>query len=149
MANIRPNRFLFESHDGSTKVAYETSSFLGEPVLNLLQGSTCPPIRPFSGSQIRILNTEIGSLVTVTTQIAVDTGSSAFNVLIPEVTLTSASDRLTFTTEAIVTADAGPNSVPGTRMHETYQFIPLKGEASFAVSLVQPVMGAVAKATTP
>jgi hypothetical protein len=39
----------------------------------------------------------------------------------------------------------GPNSVPPTGVHETYQFIPLKGEANVVLSLFEPVMGAVAK----
>jgi hypothetical protein len=38
------------------------------------------------------------------------------------------------------------NSVPITGVHETYQFIPLSGEASFVLALVGPVLGATAKA---
>jgi hypothetical protein len=143
MANIRPNQFVLQSSDGRTKVDYETSSFAGQPVLNLTQGPG--PIRHFSGSQIHSLNTEIGALVTVTTQVSVDTGSTSFSVLIPAVSLAATSDHKPLTTEAIVTAHSGPNSVPGAGVHETYQFIPLKGEAHFVVSLVQPVMGAAAQ----
>src|SRR5216684_4363661 len=62
MANIQPNRYVLHSHDNKTKVDYETSSFIGQPVLNLTQGPG--PIRHFSGSQIRTLNTEVGTLVT-------------------------------------------------------------------------------------
>jgi hypothetical protein len=111
--------------------------------LNLTQGPG--PIRHFSGSQIRTIHTEIGILVTVTTQITIDTGSTSFSVLIPAITLTATSDHKTFATEAIITSHTGPNSVPQTGVHETYQFIPLKGEAKFVLSLFEPVMGAVAK----
>ena len=38
MANIQPNKFVLESSDGNTKVDYETSSFIGQPTLNLKQG---------------------------------------------------------------------------------------------------------------
>ena len=143
MPNIQPNRFVMQSNDGKTKVDYETTSFIGQPVLNLTQGPG--PIRHFSGSQIRTINTEIGLLVTVTTHITVDTGSTSFTVLIPAITLTATSDEKPFSTEAIVTSHSGPNSVPSTGVHETYQFIPLKGEASIVLSLLEPVMGTVAK----
>jgi hypothetical protein len=143
MPNIQPNRFVMQSNDGRTKVDYETTSFIGQPVLNLTQGPG--PIRHFSGSQIRTINTEIGLLVTVTTHITVDTGSTSFSVLIPAITLTAPSDQKPFSTEAIITSHSGPNSVPSTGVHETYQFIPLKGEASFVLSLLEPVMGTIAK----
>jgi len=146
MANISPNRFVLQSSDGTTKVDYETTSFVGQPVLNLTQGPGLPPIRHFAGSQIRTLNTEIGTLVSVTTEMTVDTGSTSFSVLIPAVTLTSTSDHKTISTEAIITHHTGPNSVPITGVHETYQFIRLSGEASFVFALVEPVLGTTAKA---
>ena len=147
MANIQPNRYVLQSHDGKTKVDYETSSFIGQPVLNLTQGPG--PIRHFTGSQIRTRNTEIGTLVTVTTHLTVDTGSTSFSVLIPAISLASISDHKTFASEAIVTSHSGPNSVPSTGVHETYQFIPMKGEANFVLSLLEPVMGALTKAANP
>ena len=144
MANIQPNRFVLQSSDGKTKVDYETSSFIGQPSLNLTQAPG--PIRHFAGSQIRKVNTEIGTLVTVTTQISIDTGSTSFSVLIPAISLTAISNHQTFTTEAIVTHHTGPNSVPSTGVHETYQFIPMKGEASFVFTLLEQVMGGAAEA---
>jgi len=138
MANIQPNRFILQSSDGKTKVDYETTSFVGHPTLNLTQGPG--PIRHFAGSQIRTIHTEIGMLVTVTTELSVDTGSTSFSVLIPAVTLTSISDHQTVLTDAIVTTHTGPNSVPSTGVHETYQFIPLKGEASFVLALAEPLV---------
>jgi len=132
MANVIPNRYVMHSHDGKTKVDYETTSFIGPPILNLTQAPG--PIRHFSGSQIRAVNTEVGTLFSVTTHMTIDTGSTSFSVLIPAISLSSASDRKAFSTEAIVTAHTGPNSVPSTGVHETYQFIPLKGEANFIVA---------------
>jgi|SRR5262249_2841089 len=138
MANLKPNRFILQSNDGKTKVDYETTSFIGQPVLNLTQ--LPGPIRHFAGSQIRSLNTEIGTLVTVTTQLTIDAGSTSFSVLIPAITLTSISDHQAFTTDAIVTHHSGPNSVPQTGVHETYQFIAMKGEANFVIALLEPVI---------
>jgi len=136
MANIQPNRFVLQSSDGKTKVDYEATSLVGQPILNLTQGPG--PIRHFAGSQIRRVNTEIGLLVSVTTQISVDTGSTSFSVLIPAITLTSTSNHAAFATEAIVTTHSGPNSVPQTGVHEKYQFIQMKGEATFVLALLEP-----------
>ena len=147
MSNIQPNRFVLHSNDGTTKVDYETASFIGQPTLNLTQGpSQTVPIRHFAGAQIRLRNTEIGTIVSVTTQVTVDVGSTSFSILIPAITLTAISDHKTFATEAIVTSHSGPNSVPSTGVHETYQFIPLSGEASFSISLLDTVAEAVRQA---
>src|SRR5215472_6266550 len=143
MPNIQPNRFVMQSSDGKTKVDYETTSFIGQPVLNLTQGGG--PIRHFAGSQIRTVNTEIGTLVSVTTQMTVDTGSTSFSVLIPAISLNGVADHEKFTTEAIVTAHSGPNSVPATGVHETYLFIPMKGTASFVFALVEQMLKPAAK----
>jgi len=135
MANIQPNRFILQSSDGKTKVDYETSTFIGQPTLNLIQPPG-HPIRHFAGSQIRTINTEIGALVSVTLHMTVDTGSTSFSVLIPAITLGAVGDHQTFSTEAIITNHSGPNSVPLTGVHERYQFIPMNGEASVELSAV-------------
>jgi hypothetical protein len=129
-ANIQPNRYRLRSQDGKTKVDYEPFTFTGQPVLNLTQPPG-HPIRHFAGSQIRTLNTEIGTLVSVTTHLTIDTGSTSFSVLIPAISLATISDHKKFTTEAIVTSHSGPNSVPLTGVHEKYQFIPMTGQATF------------------
>lgn len=146
MANIQPNRFVLQSSNGILKVDYETTSFLGQPFLNLTEGSG--PTRHFSGSQIRRRDTEIGILVTVTTGMTIDRGSTSFSVLIPAITLTGISDHQTFTTEAIVTTHTGPNSVPETGVHETFQFVQMKGEARFVFAVFEPVMAGSAKGGT-
>jgi hypothetical protein len=144
MASLQPNRFVLQSNDGKTKVDYETTSLTGAAILNLTQSPG--PIRHFSGSQIRVRNTEIGALVTVTTHITVDTGSTSFSVLIPSISLASGNQHQAFTTEAIVTNHSGPNSVPITGVHETYQFIPMKGEATLIMTIQEPASGTVSKA---
>jgi hypothetical protein len=120
--------------------------FVGQPSLNLRQGpSPIGPIRHFAGSQIRTAKTEAGTLVSVTTQISVDTGSTSFSVLIPAISLAAISDNEPFTTEAIVTSHSGPDSVPPSGVHEKYQFIPMRGEASFVLSLIEPLSSALAQ----
>ena len=146
MANIQPNRFVLQSSDGKTKIDYETSTFIGQPTLNLTQPPG-HPTRHFAGSQIRTINTEIGTLVSVTLHMTVDTGSTSFSVLIPAITLSEVGVRQTFSTEAIITNHSGPNSVPLIGVHERYQFIPMNGEASLVLSavlsVVEPTRGSV------
>jgi hypothetical protein len=144
MANIQPNQYVLQSSDGKTKVEYDSSTMLGQPSLNLTQGPG--PIRHFAGSQIRIVNTEIGTLVSVTTHMTVDAGSTSFSILIPAISLANASDHKSFATEAIITSHTGPNSAPVNGVHETYQFIPMKGEARLVLSLIQPVLNATTHA---
>jgi hypothetical protein len=143
MANIQPNRYVLQSADGKTKVDYETTGLVGQPIFNLTQGPG--PVRHFTGSQIRTRNSEIGTLVTVTTQMTVDTGSTSFSVLIPAISLSAISEHDAFTTDGIITSHSGPNSVPSTGVHEKYQFISLKGEATFVLSLLAPVVTPLAK----
>jgi hypothetical protein len=141
MANIQPNRFVLQSSDGKTKVDYETTSFIGQPSFNLALPPG-HPFRHFAGSQIRTVNTEIGTLVSVTTHLTVDTGSTSFSVLIPAITLKATGEHQSFSTEAIITTHSGPNSVPLTGVHERYQFVPMTGEASFIIAVFEPVRGA-------
>jgi hypothetical protein len=144
MENIQPNRFTLQSCDGVTKVEYETTSFIGQPFLNLTEGSG--PTRHFTGSQIRTQNTEIGTLITVTTNVTVDSGSTSFTVLIPSIGLSSVSDQETFATEAVVTFHSGPLSGPQAGVHETYRFMPMNGEAQFLLFFFEPVVTALSKA---
>ena len=144
MSNFQPNRYTLHSQDGKTKVDFETSGLLGQPTLNLTQGAG--PIRHFAGSQIRTLNSEVGTLVTVTTQMTLDTGSTSVSVLIPAISLNGIADNEKFSTEAIVTSHSGPIAVPAAGVHEKYQFLAMQGNASFVLSLLQPVAGALSKA---
>ena len=141
MANVQPNRYTLQTSDSKTKVDYETSSFFGMPILNLTEPAG--PIRHFAGSQIRRVFTEIGTLVSVTTQVTIDTGSTSFSVLLPAITLTSGSDVESFSTEAIITSHSGPDSVPATGVHEKYQFLPMQGEAKFVPVLFEAYAGDV------
>jgi hypothetical protein len=70
----------------------------------------------------------------------IDTGSTSFSVLIPAITLAGVSDREAFETEAVITSHSGPLSVPPTGVHEKYQFIQLRGEATLVLTLLEPVI---------
>jgi hypothetical protein len=143
-AILQPNRYLLQGQNGIPKVDYLTHSFFGPPILSLTLGSPTSPARVFTGSQIRVVSTEIGDLVTVTTEISIDTGSTSFSVLIPSIGLKNASDHEAFNTEAIIATHSGPLSLPSTGPHEKYHFVPLKGEASFIFTLIESVLAPLA-----
>lgn len=82
IATKTPN--LYRLHGHNLQVTYSTSGFDGKPHL---QYHDAFQTLHFSGDQIRTLSTEIGTLVTVTIRMTVDTGSTVFSMLIPPVNL--------------------------------------------------------------
>ncbi len=82
IATQTPN--LYRLHGHNLQVTYSTSGFDGKPHL---QYHDAFQTLHFSGDQIRTLPTEIGTLVTVTLRLTVDTGSTVFSMLIPPVNL--------------------------------------------------------------
>jgi hypothetical protein len=81
-----PNRY--ELTGGKLHITYSTSSIIGKPTFSYMDGSQT---LSFSGSQIRQTKTEIGTLVTVTIRMTVDSGSTTFTLLVPNVNLPSPS----------------------------------------------------------
>ncbi|HLJ89644.1 MAG TPA: hypothetical protein VKZ53_22735 [Candidatus Angelobacter sp.] len=96
--------------------------------------------KQFAGSAVRVENVAIGTLVTVSLELTIDTGGVEFSVLLPNIQLANASSHQAFTTDGIRTAFKGPNSIPHT-VSETYEFIHMTGTAE-SVAVPQ---GAAAK----
>jgi hypothetical protein len=97
LANTVPN--LYEVHAGRIQVTYSTTGFDGKPHFTYRNG---PQILNFSGADIRTVDTEIGTLVTVTTVMTVDTGSTTFTLVVPHVNL-GTNLRARIRTEGITT----------------------------------------------
>ena len=87
----------------------------------------------FEGDQIRTVATEIGTLVTVTIRMTIDSGSTSFTLLVPTVHLSS-SNHATLHTEGITTIHRF-SIVPAFNQGQTelYTVTPLTGTASFVV----------------
>lgn len=102
MPPIVPNTpNLFRLHGNNLQVIYSTSGFDGKPHL---QYHDAFQTLHFTGDQIRTLSTEIGTLVTVTIRMTVDTGSTAFTLLVPHVNLEDESNMpVEITTYGITT----------------------------------------------
>jgi hypothetical protein len=124
MSNIVPNEYTLQG--GGITVTYITSNFLGQPFLSYKDGAVT---KDFFGSAIRVQNVGIGTLVTVTTFMSIDTGGAEFSVLLPLIELADATKAQTFSTDGIATSFKGPDSFPSTGVREDYNFIPMNGTA--------------------
>jgi len=89
----------------------------------------------FHGNEIRILNVpDLGTVVSVTIVLTVDTGSTTFTVLLPRVNISSQGPltSVSVSTEGITTVHAGPFLPPfGHAQEEFYTVTPLMGTAAF------------------
>lgn len=81
---MAPNRYQLSG--GHMNITYSTSGFDGKPHFSYQDGSQT---MNFTGSQIRETKTDIGTLVSVTIRMTVDSGSTSFTLLVPDVRLTS------------------------------------------------------------
>lgn len=126
----QPNLYNFKS--GSLHINYSTSGIDGKPRLSYQKGRIQ---LSFVGDDIRTAETDLGIVVSVTTTMTVDTGSTSFSVLIPKVNLdASAGSTAKITTQAIETKhrfSAIPAFSKG--QVDTYKVIPLVGQGSFVM----------------
>jgi hypothetical protein len=121
---VQPNEYTLKG--GGITFTYSTSNFLGQPFATYNDGKTT---KDFFGSAIRVQNVGVGTLVTVTTFMTIDTGGTEFSVLLPVMELADATKTQAFNTDGIVTHFKGPDSFPATGVRETYDFIPMTGTA--------------------
>ncbi len=124
MSVVQPNEYTLKG--GNITFTYVKNNFLGQPFVTFSDGG---PVRDFFGSGVRVLETGIGTLVTITTRMSIDTGGTDFSVLLPVIELQDASKTQNFSTEGIVTNFKGPDSFPATGVRETYDFYPMNGVA--------------------
>ena len=139
MSAVQPNEYTLQG--GGLTFTYVKHNFLGQPYVSYTENGQT---QSFSGSAVRVLETGIGTLVTITTHTSIDTGGTDFSVLLPvielpAIELPAIGKSQAFTTDGINTRFKGPDSFPATGVRETYDFIPMNGVARFIVTLVHPV----------
>jgi hypothetical protein len=132
MASIQPNHYNLS--DRRLKISYSTSGIQGQPSLSYQDGHQT---LNFHGDQVRTVDTEIGTLVSVTIHVTVDVGSTTFTVLIPSINLAKAGAQERFETAGIKTAHKTPLVQPPTGPRETYEVHQLKGTAQVVEFLAQ------------
>lgn len=120
----QPN--LFELRGQDVSVSYSTSSISGQPLFQY-KDSNREVNR--SGDEIRRVETEIGTLVTITLVMTIDTGSTDFSVLIPRIRLPS-SNEARVATVGITTVNR-LSFLPGPTQLQVYSTVRLNGTARF------------------
>lgn len=119
---------LYRLSGGKMQVNYSTTSINGQPRLTYQDGAQT---LSFAGEQIRQTKTEIGTLVSVTLRMTVDSGSTEFTLLVPSVNLAGASATVPVRTYGITTTHKF-SVVPAANQGQTqlYTTTELSGTAS-------------------
>jgi hypothetical protein len=125
MAELEPNHYALTGH-GPLQVVYASTGLAGQPQLTYqdLQLSL-----QFSGGDIRRVESDVGTLVSVTIIKTVDTGSTSFSVLIPRVTLQNGQPAH-IRTAGVTTLHRLTVDTPAHGQLDTYQLHYLSGTAS-------------------
>jgi hypothetical protein len=92
-----PNFFQLSGY--GIRLSYSTSGFDGKPHFSYQSAHLS---KSFIGDEIRTVDTEIGTLVSVTLDLTPDFGSTSFTLLVPRVRL-PASDSVNIVTDGITT----------------------------------------------
>jgi hypothetical protein len=125
----KPN--LYELSGDGIKIIYTLQPIAGPPQFNYGDGKLS---HLFTGKDIRTVDTEIGTLVSVTIHLTPDSGSTSFTVLIPKVGLGQSTSE-PITTIGITTVHkflvVGPTPQG---QDELYTVHPLQGTAKFVLS---------------
>jgi hypothetical protein len=121
---------LYQVHGGSLHITYSTTGIDGKPHFTY---HDAVQTKTFSGTEIRTVSTEIGTLVTVTIRLTVDSGSTSFTLMVPNVNLSS-SNTAAIKTFGVTTFHRF-SVVPALNLGqtETYTVTELSGTASFVV----------------
>jgi hypothetical protein len=121
---IVPNQFDLQGQGIS--ISYSTSSISGKPLLSFKKGRQT---LNFSGDQIGALDTQIGSLITVTIATKVDREFTTFSFLLPAIQLPGAGSKQAFRTLGITTVHKTSIAGPVKGAQQTYKTIALRGSA--------------------
>jgi hypothetical protein len=117
---------LFELSGPHLHVTYSTTSFLGGPALSYQDAHQG---KQFRGDEIRTVECDLGTLVSVTLRITVDAGSTSFSVFIPRMRV-SPGEHAAVHTECVTTVhrfSIAPQLLHG--QLDTYQVVALRGTA--------------------
>lgn len=123
--NASPNLYVLKS--GNLQINYSSSGIDGKPHFSYKKGKTT---LNFSGDEIRTVETDLGTVVSVTTIMTIDNGSTSFSVLIPNIYLDGSSIGSTtkIKTQAIETKHKSNISNKG--QLDSYSVFNLTGKVS-------------------
>src|SRR5665647_117172 len=116
-----PNQFVLQGvaqKYRNVSIIYSTTSLTSKPILSYTDSKGTH--KNFTGSQIRTQETEIGTMVTVTSLMTIDNGGIELTILVPAINLDGSSQK--FKTIAILTT-YGPVVSPIKRVLQSYEVI--------------------------
>jgi hypothetical protein len=120
---------LFELGGYSTQVTYSSTSITGQPLLNYRDDANN---LNFMGDEIRIVEAEIGQLITVTLESgAADAPPVTFTLVLPEVNVLPQSGGTQIQVPGILTTTRSLFGGPRLGAEKTYFIIELQGTAQF------------------
>ena len=120
---------LFELEGGGATIVYSTTSFSGQPQFSYRDTNHSVSR---SGTEIRVVQTEIARLVTVDIQQVPDAYNLSVTLLVPAVNVPRQTGEISIQTVAVLTTDrssafTGPAGVEG--QLQTYETLALSGMA--------------------
>jgi hypothetical protein len=121
---IVPNQYELEGQ--GVRVGYSTSSITGKPQLSFKKGRKS---LNFTGTEIGVLDTIIGALITVTIASTPDLNSTTFSFVLPSIDLQKESAKQSFRTIGITTIHKTSIVGPVKGVQQTYKIIQLRGTA--------------------
>lgn len=121
---LTPNDFELEGWDAS--VHFSTTSITGEPRFDY---QDCRRKVNVSGEEIRQVETELGTLVTVTLEPDADAGELLFTVLIPRARIDGPEGRVLVETQGVITRGLRSRGPAADVQLQTYITLPLRGWA--------------------
>jgi hypothetical protein len=122
---------MYELQHRTVSVSYSATSITGDPLMHYKDRDREVNAR---GEEIRQVETEIGTLVSITLEPDADAGSLLFSVLIPRVVITARGGEEPVVTQGIYTRSRLPPRLPASVQLQTYDVVKLKGSAAFVVS---------------
>jgi hypothetical protein len=123
------NTFTLRSRRVS--VTYSATSITGQPLMYFRDRQREMSVR---GEEIRQVETEIGTMVTITLEPDADAGGLLFTLIVPRVVLATPGVEQTVVTQGIYTRSRLPPRLPASVQLQTYEAVELKGSASLVVS---------------
>ncbi len=129
MENSFEQANLFELGSYSTQVTYSSTSITGQPLLNYRDDANN---LSFMSDEIRIVETEIGQLITVTLESgAADAPPVTFTLVLPEVNVIPQSGGTQIQVPGILTTTRSLFGGPRLGAEKTYSVVNLQGTAQF------------------
>lgn len=119
---------IFELKGQGISISYYATSISGEPLFHYKDSHR--DVRR-SGTDIRRVETEIGTLVTVTIQMTVDAGATDFTLLVPRVKMPNTTKEQVSTWG--ITTHNRTAFLPGPAQLQTYAAVNLSGNAQFVL----------------